>query len=585
MPAAQCQVPQTMKRILSYLKPYAGKLIWAMVLVSVSTLCDLLLPTLMSDILNNGLQGAEDFSYILLHCGLMLLVAAVSLVCIIAGTRLSSWIVASFCADLRAGLFRKVNTLSFEEFGSMGTAALVTRATHDVDTVSWVASMLAGTVATIPMLFVGGVALAMAKDVVLSLVLLAFVPVLTAAALLIGKRVMPLWEESDRYIDRQNAIMRERLRGIRVIRAFHSEPREQERIAQATHVMAENIIRGNVSMGILTPMSLLFLNVAVVIIVYLGGWRMEHGVSAVSAGDIFAIIQYVTMVMNGVIMASFAMVMYPHAQVAAGRINQVFDAKGMGDNPEGIQKPLSGDITFENVSFSYGGTECAVKDISLHISAGEKISVIGGTGSGKSTLIALLLGFRMPTSGRVLFDGIATTELSKACLRQNISSVLQGSAIYSGTVGENIRMGNEAADEKQLLEAAEIAQLSDFIASREEGLNYEIRQAGKNLSGGQKQRLSIARAIVKEAPIYVFDDSFSALDFLTEKNLRQALNRKIQGRTQIVVTQRVTSAMSADCIFVMDKGILVDWGKHSELLERCKIYQEIFASQTGGGAQ
>lgn len=574
-----------MKRILSYLRPYGGKLVWSMVLVCISTFCDLLLPTLMSDILNNGLQGDGGFSYILLRCGAMLLVAAVSLCCIIAGTRLSSWIVASFCADLRADLFRKVNTLSFEEFGSLGTAALVTRATHDVDTVSWVASMLAGTVATIPMLFVGGVVLSMAKDVVLSLILLAFVPVLTAVAVLIGRRVMPLWEESDRYIDRQNAIMRERLRGIRVIRAFNSEPREQERIADATQVMAKNIIRGNVSMGILTPMSLLFLNVAVVLIVYLGGWRMENAVSTVSAGDIFAIIQYVTMVMNGVIMASFALVMYPHAQVAAGRIGQIFDARGMEDNANGLQTSLSGDITFENVSFSYGGTECAVKDVSLHISAGEKISVIGGTGSGKSTLISLLLGFRMPTSGRVLFDGIPTSELSKAALRQNISSVLQGSAIYSGTVGENIRMGNESADDGQLLQAAKIAQLSDFIASHEEGLNYEIRQAGKNLSGGQKQRLSIARAIVKDAPIYIFDDSFSALDFLTEKNLRQALNRKIQGRTQIVVTQRVTSAMSADCIFVMDKGILVDCGKHSELLQRCKIYQEIFASQTGGGAQ
>ena len=221
----------------------------------------------------------------------------------------------------------------------------------------------------------------------------------------------------------------------------------------------------------------------------------------------------------------------------------------------------------------------------MTIHKGQKISIIGGTGSGKSTLISLLLGFRMPTEGRVLLDGVSTQELSKHTLRKAISSVLQGAAIYSGTIGENIRMGKPEAAQTEVEEAAQIAQLSDFIDSCDGGYDYEIKQAGKNLSGGQKQRLSIARAIVKDAPIYVFDDSFSALDFLTEKNLRTALNQKIAGKTQIVVTQRITSAMSADCIFVMDKGCLVDGGTHDQLLARCKIYQEIFASQTGGGAK
>ena len=573
-----------MKRILYYLKPYMGKLLLAALLISISTICDLLLPTLMSDILNNGIQTG-DFPFIVTRCLQMLAIAAVSLGSVLLGNYLSNYVVAYFCGDLRADVFRKVNTLSFEEFGKLGTAALVTRATHDVGTVSWVASMLCGTVATIPMLFVGGVVLAMCKDVVLSLILLAFIPVILLVVIFVGKKVLPLWEKSDLYIDRQNAIMRERLRGIRVIRAFNSESYEHERIADATQVMAENIIKGNTSMGLLMPLATLLLNLSVVLIVYFGGWRMVNGVSAVSAGDIFAIIQYVTMVMNGVIMASFAIVMYPHAQVAAGRIGQVLDAEGMGDPNVGQERDLSGDIRFEDVSFSYGGTENAVSHISLEIKAGQKISVIGGTGSGKSTLISLLLGFRMPTEGRVLLDGVSTQELSKHTLRRNISSVLQGSAIYSGTIRENIRMGNPEADEAKIAEAAEIAQLADYIATCENGLDHEIKQAGKNLSGGQKQRLSIARAIIKEAPIYVFDDSFSALDFLTEKKLRAALNEHIRGKTQIVITQRITSAMSADCIFVMDKGALVDAGKHAELLERCAIYQEIFASQTGGGTK
>lgn len=573
-----------MKRILKYLKPYLGKLVLAAVMISLSTFCDLMLPTLMSDILNNGIKN-KDFAFIALCCAKMLAVAAVSLGGIIIGTKLSTNVVAAFCADLRADVFRKVNTLSFEEFGSLGTAALVTRATHDVETVSWIASMLAGTVATIPMLFFGGVVLSMRKDIVLSLILLAFIPIILLAVILIGKKVLPLWDRSDEYIDKQNGIMRERLRGIRVIRAFNSEAHEHERIADATHVMAEDIIKANVTMGIITPVSMLLLNISAVLIVYFGGLRMVSGASSVSAGDIFAIIQYVTMVMNGVIMASFAIVMFPHVQVASKRLGQVFEAEGTGDPTIGRTAVLTGEIAFEDVSFSYGGAEDAVSHISLTIHKGQKISIIGGTGSGKSTLISLLLGFRMPTEGRVLFDGISTQELSKHTLRKAVSSVLQGAAIYSGTIGENIRMGKPEATQAEVEEAAQIAQLADFIASCDGGYDYEIKQAGKNLSGGQKQRLSIARAIVKDAPIYVFDDSFSALDFLTEKNLRTALNLKIAGKTQIVVTQRITSAMSADCIFVMDKGQLVDAGTHDELLARCKIYQEIFASQTGGGSK
>jgi ATP-binding cassette subfamily B protein len=288
--------------------------------------------------------------------------------------------------------------------------------------------------------------------------------------------------------------------------------------------------------------------------------------------------------MGGVMMGSFAIIMYPRANVAAGRIGQIFNAKGMGNNAIGEDRELQGNITFENVSFSYGGTENAIENVSLTIGKGQKISVIGGTGSGKSTLISLLLGFRRPTEGRILFDGIPADSISKRSLRRGISSVLQGAAIYSGTIRENIRMGKEDATEEELWDAARIAQISHFTEEAG-GMDYEIKQAGKNLSGGQKQRISIARAIVKEAPIYIFDDSFSALDFLTEKKLRTALNEKIQSKTQIVVTQRVTSAMSADCIFVMEQGRLADCGTHEELLSRCQIYQEIFASQTGGDAK
>ena len=293
-----------MKRMLQYLKPYWGSMILAMLIITVSTFCDLLLPAIMSNILNLGVYQ-QDFSYICRCCLYMAVISLVGLLAVLIGSWISTYVVSGFCADVRTEVFQKVNRMSFEEFGAMGTAALVTRATHDVETVSWVAAELSGTAATIPVLFIGGVILAMRKDIWLSLILLAFVPVILAAVVLIGKRILPLWEKSDEYIDRQNDLMRQRLRGIRVIRAFGAESREHERIAEATHTMAKTIIDCNVSMGLITPLASFLLNCAALLIVYIGGWRMESG-SSLTGGDVFAIVQYISLVSSGVIMGAFA---------------------------------------------------------------------------------------------------------------------------------------------------------------------------------------------------------------------------------------------------------------------------------------
>jgi len=246
---------------------------------------------------------------------------------------------------------------------------------------------------------------------------------------------------------------------------------------------------------------------------------------------------------------------------------------------------LTGDIRFENVSFRYAGAaEPALRDISLHIRPGQKVAVIGGTGAGKSTVVSMLMGFRMPTHGQVLLDGIPTTKLSRYTMRENMRCALQNATIYSGTIRENVCMGRQGAADEAILEALEVAQAGDFVRGFSDGLDHEIKQSGKNLSGGQKQRLSIARALLKEVPIYIFDDSFSALDFLTEARLRSALSKRIAGKTQIIITQRISSAMHCDQVYVMDKGALVDHGTHEELLQRCSVYQEIHASQTGGAA-
>ena len=570
-----------MKDMLKYLLPYWKGLIAATAAVAISTLCDLLLPTIMSQILNNGVYRA-DFPYIVKCCAVMAAVALVGLGTVILGAKISNDIVASFCADVRSAVFLKVNQMSFEEFGELGTAALVTRCTHDVETVSWIAAELSGTVITIPMLFFGGVVLSLRKDVALSLTMLAFVPAILAIVLYIGKRIDGIWEISDRYVDRQNEIMRERLRGIRVIRAFNAEPREHARVSEATRIMVDSFIRGNVAIGAVSPLATFLLNLAAVVIVYLGGWRMETS-AGLTGADIFAIVQYVSLVSAGVITGAFAIISFPQAKVAAGRIGQVLHARGMADPIARQDITLAGDIVFDHVSFRYdGASEAALKDISLHIARGQKAAVIGGTGSGKSTLVQILLGFRAPTSGAVLLDGISTEKLSRRTIRDNISCVLQNATIYSGTIRENVRMGKLDASDAEIRSALETAQAGEFVNAYADGIDHEIRQSGKNLSGGQKQRLSIARALLKDAPIYIFDDSFSALDFLTEAKLRTELNRRLAGKTQMVITQRVTSAMHCDVIFVMDGGALVDRGTHGQLLERCGVYREIYASQTGG---
>ncbi|MGM9550275.1 MAG: ABC transporter ATP-binding protein, partial [Faecousia sp.] len=400
--------------------------------------------------------------------------------------------------------------------------------------------------------------------------------------LYIGKRIDGIWEISDRYVDRQNEIMRERLRGIRVIRAFNSEKREHERVSEATRIMVDSFIRGNVAMGAISPLATFLLNLAAVLIVYLGGWRMETE-AGLTGGDIFAIVQYVSLVSAGVITGAFAIISFPQAKVAAKRIGQVLHAGGMADPIARQDISLSGEIEFDHVTFRYeGAAEAALKDITLHIQKGQKAAVIGGTGAGKSTLVSMLLGFRMPTSGEVRLDGISTEKLSRRTMRDNISCVLQNATIYSGTVRENVRMGRLDASDGEIRSALETAQAGEFVNAYDDGIGHAIRQSGKNLSGGQKQRLSIARALLKNAPIYIFDDSFSALDFLTEAKLRTALNQRLAGKTQIIITQRVTSAMHCDVIFVMDGGALVGCGTHGQLLERCGVYREIYASQTGG---
>lgn len=568
-----------MKDILPYLKPYRRRIALAMLLVAAATVCDLLLPTIMNDILNNGVRQS-DFAYIVRCCAWMLAVAAAGLAALLAGRKISCDVVAGFNADLRTDVFSLVNNMTFEEFNAIGAAALLSRSTYDIGTVSWVASMISGSLITIPVLFFGGVILALRKDVMMSLILLLFVPAIFLIVRPISKRIGPLHETSDKYIDIQNDVMRERLHGIRVIRAFNKEASLQQKIADATHVMAENIINANVQMGLLSPAAVLLVNLAGVAIIWLGGWRMETGSHAISGGDIFAIIQYLALVANGVLMGGFAMVMLPHAKVAADRIGEIFHATGMQETAKGAEHTFRGEIALDHVTFRYeGASEAAVQDVSMHILPGQKIAVIGGTGSGKSTLVQLLLSFRLPTEGQILFDGVSASQIDRGVIRKNISCVLQKTAVYSGTIRHNIEMGRPGAEEADILEAADIAQLTPFLDSLPEHLEHPLQQSGKNLSGGQKQRLRIARAIVKQPKILILDDSTSAVDMATDEHIRRALKTAMPGSTKIIIAQRIASILSCDRIIVLHEGELSDVGTHAELMERSQIYRDVYDSQ------
>lgn len=576
-----------MRKLLSYLKPYKGRIALATLLMAISAVCNLLLPTLMSNVLDKGVYGAAEadtFGYILKTAAWMFGVSLLSLASVAGGYWVVYHVISGYTWSLRSALFRKVHTMTLAEVGRIGASNLVTRSTHDVGTLNWVVSMLCGNIIIIPLMFLGGVFLCMRKDFWLSLIILCAVPLLIVVVLLMSKKIAHLWEVSDEYCDRQNDLVRERLRGIRVIRAFDREEKAHGRITDATRVMANNIIRANVNMSIIDPLAALVLNLAALLIVYLGGVRIERG-GGLTPGDVFAMIQYVNIILGSIISVSFAIVMLPHAKVAAKRLSQVTESTGLEDDRPAEGRRFSGSIDLDHVSFTYPGSALpALTDVDLHIKAGEWVSVIGGTGSGKTTLSELLLAFRYPTEGRLCFDGTDAATLSAKDIRANISCSLQKSMLYAGTVADNLRMGKPDASDDELWAALELAQIADFLREKPEGLNFKLEQAATNVSGGQKQRLAIARALLKNAPIYVFDDSFSALDFLTEAKVRMAINEKLSGRTRIVITQRVVSAMHCDRIFVLSDGALVGAGTHAELLESCPIYREIYLSQTGGGA-
>ncbi|MDD4125322.1 MAG: ABC transporter ATP-binding protein [Eubacteriales bacterium] len=576
-----------MKLLLSYLKPYRKRIIVAGLIDMLSVFCALFMPYIMSGIVNRGIAEA-DMNYIWLMCGIMLGLAAISLGCLLVTVRLNTAISADFLSDMQKAIFRKINSFTYDEFSSIGTASLLTRQTQDLFSLEMVAYNVMHMLIYVVVMCVGGGILAFMTDWIMALITLAVCPLVLFAVWLITRGLFGMFQNSAKYIDIQNKVVRERLSGLRVIRAFNRENSEHKRVSEATVTMAEFIIRANVRSGYITPVTTFILDITAVALLGIGASRISAS-SVISAGGIIANIQYISLIMGGIIMLSWAFAWLPHIRVSLGRITEILAMKGADITEADIQDLTQseidgivseGAVSVDNLTFRYGLSGVpALESINFRASDGETVGIIGGTGAGKSTLVKLLLAFYTDYEGNIKLGGRDYKSLGTAAVRKNISVALQKSMVFEGTAEENIRMGYPQASETEIKEAARAAQIADFFESQPEGYNCRLAQSGANISGGQKQRINIARTLIKPAPVYIFDDTFSALDYLTESKLRRALGERLKGKTKIVITQRAATAMHCDRIYVMDNGRIVGEGTHARLLESCVVYREIYDSQ------
>ena len=567
-----------MIKLLKNLSVYKWLVVAIVGLVFIQSMADLFLPTLMADIIDKGVV-AGDIPYIWKIGGAMLGVTAVSALAAIVASYFSSKAALGMGRDIRHKVFRHVESFSLQEFDKLGTASLITRTTNDITQIQQVVIMMLRMVISAPIMLAGGLIMALSKDAKLSLVIVAAMPVLIITIVLILKKGVPLFQTVQKRIDRLNLVFRENLTGIRVVRTFNREKEEQERLQNANKDLTDVSIKVNKLMAFMMPTMMLVMNLTVVGIIWFGGLRIDSG--AMQIGDLMAYIQYVMMIMFSLVAASMMFIMIPRAAVSAKRINEILDMKPAFLD-EGTLKADKepGTLEFDHVSFYYpGADEPALSDISFKAKAGGVTAIIGGTGAGKTTLINLIPRFYEVSSGSICINGVDSKKSSQDEIRSKIGFVPQKATLFSGTIAENIRFGKEDATEEEIMHAARIAQAEDFVSKMEKEYESEITQGGSNLSGGQKQRLSIARALVRKPDIYIFDDSFSALDYKTDANLRAALKEETKDATVVIVAQRVSTVIDADQILVLDRGQLAGIGTHSELLETNDVYREIVESQ------
>jgi len=568
-----------MIKLYRYLKPYVWYIVFVLILVFIQTLSDLYLPTLMSDIVDTGIVNG-DTKYIMKLGGFMLLIAAGGTICSITASLLSSKASMGLGQILREKVFTRVESYSLNEFDKLGTSTLITRTTNDITQIQQVTVMILRMMVSAPLMCIGGIIMALSKDKGLTLVLLVSIPLLAIVIFIVAAKGIPLFKLMQIKLDKLNLVLREGLTGMRVIRAFNRGEYQSERFEEANFDLTENAIRVNKIMAIMMPIIMLAMNLTTIAIIWFGGIRIDNG--EMQVGDLMAFIQYAMQIMFSIVMVTIMFVMVPRAAASAVRINEVLDIVPEIMDPEVLIDADSkkGYIEFKDVTFSYPGAEQpALNNINFSVKPGEFTAIIGGTGSGKSTLINLIPRFYDIQSGSVLVDGVDVRHVSQESLRAKIGFVPQKSVLFTGTISDNIRYGNKSASDSEVHKAAETAQAIEFISDMKDGFDSFISQGGSNLSGGQKQRLSIARALVRKPEIYIFDDSFSALDFKTDAKLRAALRQETKESTVLIIAQRVATVMDADRIIVLDDGAIAAIGNHNELMKACSVYQEIVSSQ------
>ncbi|NRQ54462.1 ABC transporter ATP-binding protein [Brevibacillus sp. HD1.4A] len=569
-----------MLKLLRYLRPYRQMVFLTMLFMLLQSIANLYLPTLMSHIVNEGIVK-ENTAYIWTTGGFMLLVSAGAAVLSVAASYMASRSASGFGMRIRSSVFSHIERFSLEEFDKHGTASLITRTTNDIAQVQQVLNMMLRMMVMAPMMCIGGIIMALSKDAELSIVIIVAIPILVLAIFGIGSKGIPYFQAMQGKIDKLNLVLRESLTGIRVVRAFNRIEHERGRFNRANEDLTATAIKANQIMAGMMPVMMLMMNATSIAIIWFGGLRISTG--HMQVGDLMAFLQYAMQILFSLMMASMMFSMVPRASASAARIHDVLSTEPVIVDREQAsvgKASAGGDVVFDQVTFRYPGAEKpALSDISFVARRGQVTAVIGGTGSGKSTLASLIPRFYDVESGCVQVGGTDVRDWPQSELRTNIGFVPQKALLFTGTIADNIRYGKEEATTEEIRHALDIAQATDFIENMPDGLNTVLSQGGANLSGGQKQRLSIARALVRQPGVYIFDDSFSALDFKTDAKLRAALKSETQEATVIIVAQRVNTVMDADQIIVLEEGRVAGIGTHRELLATCSIYQEIVTSQ------
>jgi ATP-binding cassette subfamily B protein len=567
------------KLLREYLRPYTWLLLVLVGLQLVATMASLYLPSLNADIIDKGV-ATGDTGYIVSLGGWMLAVTLVQIACSIAAVYFGARSAMGFGRDVRSAVFHRVGTFSAREVNQFGAPSLITRNTNDVQQVQMLVLMTCTMLVGAPIMLVGGVIMALRQDVGLSWLMVVSIPVLVIAIGLIVIRMVPQFRAMQTRIDVVNRVLREQLSGIRVVRAFVRERDEAQRFAEANRALTETALRAGRLMVLIFPTVMLILNGSSLAVLWFGAGRVNSG--EMQIGALTAFLMYLMLILVSVMMATFMAIMIPRAAVSADRIGEVLKTESSVVPPAHPVREVKvrAELELRDVEFRYpGAAEPVLRNISFRSTAGQTTAIIGSTGAGKTTLVSLVARLFDATSGDVLIDGVSVRDLDPELLWNRIGLVPQKSYLFTGTVASNLRYGNPQATDDELWEALEVAQARDFVEAMPGGLDAPIAQGGTNVSGGQRQRMSIARALVRKPEIYLFDDSFSALDLATDARLRAALRPRTAQATVVVVSQRVSTIAGADQIVVLDDGAIVGLGTHQELLESCPTYVEIVSSQ------